>query len=126
MPRLILLADDNADNILLIRRILRRSGMELEIIETQSGEEVLRLANERSPEMILLDMKMPGMDGYETAAALKAGASTKDIPVIAVTAQAMMGDREKAMQAGCNEYITKPVDAALLVETMRRFLDERK
>jgi CheY-like chemotaxis protein len=126
MPRVVLIADDNADNILLIRRILRRSGIDLEIIEAHGGRDALQLANERMPEIILLDMKMPDMDGYEAAAAIKAGEATKNIPVIAVTAQAMMGDREKALDAGCSEYITKPVDAALLIETLKRFLNEGK
>jgi len=126
MPRVVLIADDNADNILLIRRILRRSGMDLEIVEAHGGRDALQLATEKLPEIILLDMKMPDMDGYQAATAIKAGETTKNIPVIAVTAQAMMGDREKALEAGCSEYITKPVDAALLIETLKRFLNEGK
>ncbi len=122
MPKLVLLADDNADNILLIRRMLKRSGLDIEIIDVQSGREVLKLAIERMPEVILLDMKMPDMDGYEAASMLKSSDATKHIPVIAVTAQAMIGDKEKAFQAGCNEYLTKPVDSALLIDTLKKYL----
>jgi two-component system, cell cycle response regulator DivK len=122
MPKLILIADDNVDNILLLRRILKRSGEDLEFIEAQSGREALELAIRRKPDLILLDMKMPNMDGYETAAALRLSEGISSVPVIAVTAQAMLGDKERAIQAGCNEYLTKPVDPALLVGTVKKFL----
>lgn len=122
MSHLVLIADDNADNILLMRRILRRSGIECEFIDAQTGREALRLAGERKPELILLDMKMPDMDGYETAGALKGNESTKHIPVVAVTAQAMLGDRERALGAGCDEYMTKPVDPVLLIQTLKKYI----
>lgn len=122
MAHLVLIADDNADNILLARRILRRSGIEFEFIDAHTGREVMHLANERKPELILLDMKMPDVDGYEAAAALKGSESTRNIPIIAVTAQAMLGDRERALAAGCDEYMTKPIDPALLIETMKKYV----
>lgn len=122
MSHLVLIADDNADNILLLKRILRRSDIDCQYIDAQSGREVLKLAAEKHPEVIFLDLKMPDMDGYKTAAALKADGSTRDIPVIAVTAQAMMGDMERALEAGCDEYMMKPVDPVLLVETLRKHL----
>ncbi len=122
MPHLILIADDNADNILLIRRILKRSGLELEFIDAQSGREAVRLAAERLPNLVLLDMKMPDLDGYGAAAELKANRLTRNIPVIAVTAQAMMGDRERALEAGCDEYLMKPIDPLLLIGTIRKYL----
>ena len=122
MPHLFLIADDNADNILLMRRLIKRLGKDFDCIEAQTGREALRLAVERNPEVILLDMKMPDMDGYETAVALKSNKSTSTIPVIAVTAQAMLGDRERALDAGCNDYLTKPIDPALLVETIKKYI----
>ena len=122
MPHVVLIADDNADNILLIRRILRRSGVDCEYLEAQTGREALRLAAERKPELILLDMKMPDMDGFEAAAALKSDESTKRIPVVAITAQAMLGDRERAIEAGCDEYVAKPVDPDLLLKTFKRYI----
>lgn len=125
MPHLILVADDNADNILLIKRMLRRSGLELEYLEAHSGQDALRLATDRVPELILLDMKMPDMDGYQTASALRASQATSHIPLIAVTAQAMIGDKERAIQAGCSEYITKPIDVDLLIQTVKRYLVQK-
>lgn len=122
MPHLVLIADDNSDNILLLKRILRRSGIECEYIEAQSGRETLRLAVEKHPEVIFLDLKMPDMDGFETAAALEADESTRGIPVVAVSAQAMLGDRERALAAGCDEYMMKPVDPVLLVETLKKYI----
>ncbi len=124
MPHLVLIADDNADNILLLRMIIRRSGIECEYIDAQSGREALKLATERNPELILLDLKMPNMDGYEAAAALRSKEPTKHIPIIAVTAQAMLGDKERALAAGCDEYMTKPVDPVLLVETVKKYLSK--
>lgn len=122
MSHLFLIADDNSDNILLMRRLIRRLGKEFECIEAQTGRETYRLAAERNPDLILLDMKMPDMDGYETAAALKSNKSTSNIPVIAVTAQAMLGDRERALEAGCDDYLTKPIDPVLLVMTLKKYI----
>lgn len=124
MSRLVLIADDNADNILLIKKILKRSGLDLEFIDVQSGRETLRVAIERVPEIILLDMKMPDIDGYKAAAELKSNDVTKHVPVIAITAQAMLGDKEKALQAGCNEYLTKPIDPVLLIDAIKKHLSE--
>ncbi len=124
MAYVVLIADDNADNILLIRRIVRRSGIECEFIDAQGGREALRLATARVPDIIFLDMKMPDMDGYEAASALKSNESTKHIPIIAVTAQAMLGDKERALAAGCDEYMTKPVDPVELVETMKKHISK--
>ncbi len=124
MPYVVLIADDNADTILLLRRIIGRSGTECEYIDAPGGREALRLASERVPDLIFLDMKMPDMDGYEAAAALKTNESTKHIPVIAVTAQAMLGDKERALAAGCDEYLTKPVDPQMLIETLKKYLSK--
>ena len=125
MPKLILIADDNADNILLIRAILKRAALDVEFADAQTGQEVLDFASKRVPDLILLDLKMPGMDGFEAATALKSNEQTQQVPIIAVTAQAMVGDREKAIEAGCSEYITKPVDRALLVETVKKYLSHK-
>jgi len=125
MPKLILIADDNADNILLIRAILKRAALDVEFADAQTGQEVLDFASKRIPDLILLDLKMPGMDGFEAATALKSNEQTQQVPIIAVTAQAMVGDREKAIEAGCSEYITKPVDRALLVDTVKKYLSHK-
>ncbi|MGO9480532.1 MAG: response regulator [Candidatus Kryptoniota bacterium] len=122
MPKLVLIADDNADNISLMRAILKRSALELEFADVQTGSEVLVFAAKRLPDIVLLDMKMPNMNGYETAAALRSNDRTKHIPIIAVTAQAMVGDKERALEAGCCEYITKPIDRTALVEAVTKYL----
>jgi CheY-like chemotaxis protein len=122
MPNLVLIADDNVDNILLLKRILKRSGIEIEFIDAQTGRDALEIALRRKPDLILLDMKMPNMDGYETAAALRLSEGVNNVPIIAVTAQAMLGDKERALQAGCNEYLTKPVDPILLIDIVKKYL----
>ncbi|MFZ1082303.1 MAG: response regulator [Candidatus Kryptoniota bacterium] len=122
MPKLVLVADDNVDNISLIRAILKRSALDVEIVDVQTGREVLEFVAKRIPEIILLDMKMPDMDGYETAVALKSNDQTKHVPIIAVTAQAMIGDREKALEAGCCEYVMKPIDRTLLIDAIKKYL----
>jgi len=125
MSKLVLIADDNIDNILLLKRILKRAGIDIEFIEAQTGRETLELAMRRKPNLILLDMKMPNMDGYETAAALRISEGINTVPIIAVTAQAMLGDKERAIQAGCNEYMTKPVDPMVLINSVKKYLAEK-
>ena len=122
MSKLVLIADDNVDNILLLKRILKRTGMDIEFIEAQTGREALELALTKKPDVILLDLKMPNMDGYETAAALRLSEGMNTVPIIAVTAQAMVGDKERALRAGCNEYLTKPVDPLVLIDTVKKYL----
>jgi len=126
MSKLVLVADDNVDNILLLKKILKRSGIDVEFIDAQTGRDTLELAIMKKPDLILLDMKMPNMDGYETAAALRLSEGTNETPIIAVTAQAMLGDKERALQAGCNEYLTKPVDPMVLIETINKYLAGKK
>ncbi|MGB9591215.1 MAG: response regulator [Candidatus Kryptoniota bacterium] len=123
MAKLILIADDNADNIFLIRKLISRAHLDVEIAEAQTGRDALSLAIQRRPAVILLDMKMPDMDGYETASALKAMEETRRIPIVAVTAQAMVGDKEKALEAGCDEYISKPIEPEILVRTIQKYLE---
>ncbi len=122
MSKLVLIADDNVDNISLIRAILKRSALDVEFADVQTGREVLEFVTKRIPDVILLDMKMPDMDGYETAAALKSNDQTKHVPIIAVTAQAMVGDKEKAFAAGCCEYIMKPIDRTQLLDAIKKHL----
>jgi CheY-like chemotaxis protein len=125
MAKLVLIADDNIDNVLLLKRILKRSGMDIEFIDAQTGRDTLELAMRKEPDLILLDMKMPNMDGYETVAALRLTEGISNVPVIAVTAQAMLGDRERALQAGCNEYLTKPVEPIVLIDMVKKYLAAR-
>jgi CheY-like chemotaxis protein len=123
MAKLVLIADDNADNIFLIRKLISRAHLDVEVIEAQTGRDTLTIAIQRRPAVILLDLKMPDMDGYQTASILKATEETRQIPIVAVTAQAMVGDKEKALKAGCDEYISKPIEPEILVRTIQKYLE---
>jgi len=116
----ILIVDDNRDNLELVVKVLRNNGYET--IEASDGEEALEKAVSERPCLILMDISIPKMDGYEVTRRLKGMEDCKDIPVIALTAHAMKGDREKAMEAGCNGYIAKPLDVRELPRQIRQYL----
>jgi len=104
----ILLVEDNENNRDMLSRRLRRRGHE--VLTAVDGLEGVDMARTAGPELILMDMSLPGLDGWDAARLLKAGEATRSIPIIALTAHAMGGDREKALGAGCDDYGTKPVD----------------
>jgi two-component system cell cycle response regulator DivK len=116
----ILLVEDNEMNRDMLSRRLRRKGFQ--ITTANDGVEGINLANSLKPDLILLDMSLPIKDGWTAARELKADSETSHIPIIALTAHAMQGDREKALQAGCDEYDTKPVELERLLEKMLHFL----
>jgi CheY-like chemotaxis protein len=106
MPRILLVEDNEMNRDMLSRRLRRRKyDVELAV----DGGEAVEMAGS-SPDLILLDMSLPVMDGWTVAGKLKADESTRSIPIIALTAHAMVGDREKALAAGCDDYETKPID----------------
>ncbi|MBT4101449.1 MAG: response regulator [Gemmatimonadetes bacterium] len=98
--------EDNPSNRKVVQHILRSTSYRL--LEAEDGETGLELARSRKPDLVLLDMQLPGMSGYEVAAALKAEADTRQIPVIAVTASALAGDDTRVFDAGCDDYLAKP------------------
>jgi two-component system cell cycle response regulator DivK len=104
----ILYVEDNEDNVFVIRNRLSRAGHE--ILVAGNGAEGLLLAQAEKPDLILMDLSLPVMDGWTATRHLKADPATRHIPVIALSAHAMSGDREKALEAGCDDYDTKPVD----------------
>ena len=118
----ILLVEDNAENRDMLSRRLIRRGYEIEFAE--DGEEAVRKAGETSPALILMDLSLPVMDGWEATRRIKADAATAAIPVIALTAHAMASDREKALGAGCDDYDTKPVDREGLLGKMQALLPD--
>jgi CheY-like chemotaxis protein len=119
----ILIVDDNEMNRDALSRRLGRRGYE--VILASDGQEGLEAAQTKSPALILLDLGLPVIDGWECARRLKADRATQAIPVIALTAHAMVGDREKAIEAGCDDFDTKPIDFTRLLERMDVLLARR-
>jgi CheY-like chemotaxis protein len=116
----ILIVEDNVLNLELATDLLAVAGYSIR--QARSGEEGLRLARLESPALILLDLRMPGLDGYGTLRALKADPRTAVIPTVALTAQAMAGDKETALAAGFDHYISKPIDTQTFSQTVARLL----
>jgi CheY-like chemotaxis protein len=117
----ILLVEDNEMNRDMLSRRLMRKGFD--VVLALDGGEGLAMATSESPDLILLDMSLPVINGWDVAHKLKEAATTSHIPIIALTAHAMDGDREKALAAGCNEYETKPIEFRQLLEKMNSFLN---
>jgi CheY-like chemotaxis protein len=123
MTERILVVEDNEDNIRLIDYLLKAHGYAP--LLARDGGEGVRVAIENRPDLVLLDIRMPGMDGYEVAAALKAEPGLAGIRVVAVTASAMVGDREQIAAAGFDGYIDKPIDPETFIEQVERWLPEQ-
>jgi CheY-like chemotaxis protein len=112
MPKILLVEDNEANRDMLSRRMERKG---YNVILAVDGESGVAMARAEAPDLILLDMSLPVLDGWEATRLLKADATTQRIPVIALTAHAMSGDREKAIEAGCDDYDTKPVEMSRLL-----------
>jgi len=119
----ILLVEDNEMNRDMLSRRLERKGYE--VLIAVDGEQGVTMARSEQPELILMDISLPMMDGWEATRRIKALSETQDIPIIALTAHAMPGDREKCLQAGCDSYDTKPIDLKRLLEKMTSLLAEK-
>ena len=117
----ILLVEDNEMNRDMLSRRLERKGFD--ICLAVDGEEAVELATIESPDLILMDMNLPKIDGYEATRRIKANDDLDDVPIIALTAYAMKGDKEKALAAGCDDYDTKPVDFSRLQQKIALLLD---
>lgn len=116
----ILLVEDNEMNADMLSRRLARRGFE--VVVAVDGEQGLRMAESEAPDLILMDMSLPVMDGWQATRQLKAEPGTRGIPVVGLTAHAMAEDRQKAMDAGCDDYDTKPVEFARLLEKINALL----
>jgi two-component system chemotaxis response regulator CheY len=117
---LILIADDRASSRELLRTVLERAGYA--VIEAEDGEQALERARTGNPDLILLDLQMPRLDGYAVLAALRQEPPFRKLPVLALTASAMRGDREKILEAGFTDYLAKPAGPEILRETVARLL----
>jgi CheY-like chemotaxis protein len=119
MPRILLVEDNEMNRDMLSRRLERRG---FEILAAPDGAEGVRMALAEKPDLVLMDMSLPVMDGWDATRAIKADPAGKEIPVIGLTAHAMAGDREKCLAAGCDEYDTKPVEFPRLMEKIDALL----
>lgn len=119
MPRLLYVEDNEMNRDMLSRRLRRRG---FEVFIAADGEQGLAMAATEKPDLILMDMSLPGLDGWEATRRLKAASDTAAIPVIGLTAHAMATDRDKCLEAGCDDYDTKPVELARLLVKIERLL----
>jgi CheY-like chemotaxis protein len=121
MPRLLVVEDNEMNRDMLSRRLIRKK---YDVLVAVDGRESVEVARSEAPDLILMDMSLPVMDGWEAARQLRANPETRAIPIIALTAHAMSGDREKAMEAGCDDYDTKPIELPRLLGKIEALLDE--
>ena len=121
----VLYIEDNDDNVYMLKMRLELTD-EFEVLTAEDGEKGCEMAAAERPDIVLMDLEMPGIDGWEATRRLKSNPDTHDIPVIALSAHALAGSREKALAAGCDEFDTKPVEFDRLVATLRRVLAGRK
>ena len=122
MPR-VLYVEDNEDNVYMLRRRLAKHGYDM--IVAEDGAKGIEAARREQPDLVLMDLSLPVLSGWDAARALKAAAETARIPIIALSAHALDGEREKALAAGCDEFETKPVDLARLLDKMARLAGGR-
>ncbi len=119
MPKILLVEDNEMNRDMLSRRLTRRG---YEIVIAVDGQQGVDLATSEKPALVLMDMSLPVIDGWEATRRIKASETTRHIPVIALTAHAMAGDREQALAAGCDDYDTKPIDLERLLPKIQKFL----
>jgi len=121
----LLYVEDNDDNVYMLKMRLELVG-DFEVVTAENGERGCEVAAAERPEIILMDLEMPIVDGWEATRRLKSNVQTRDIPVIALSAHALAGEREKALAAGCDEFDTKPIEFDRLVATIQRILVARR
>jgi len=118
MPKILLVEDNEMNRDMLSRRLLRRG---YEVVIAVDGQQGVEFALREQPQLVLMDMSLPVIDGWEATRRLKADPATRQIPVIALTAHAMAGDREQALAAGCDDYDTKPIELTRLLPKIEKF-----
>lgn len=120
MTKTVLIVDDNELNVKLFNDLLEASGYGT--VTTQDGHQAVALAREHAPDLILMDVQLPGISGLDITRTMKSDDGLKQIPVIAVTAHASKEDEERIRQSGCDDYVSKPIDIAMFLETVSRYL----
>jgi CheY-like chemotaxis protein len=122
LAKILLVEDNEMNRDMLSRRLVKRG---YEVVIAVEGEQGIALARSDSPDLVLMDMSLPVLDGWEATRRLKSDPATRDIPIIALTAHAMAGDREKASEAGCDDFDTKPVELPRLLSKIEGLLQKR-
>jgi len=123
MSKVVLIADDQPTNVKLLHVVLRKHGYTT--LEAIDGKQAVELAKVKKPDIILMDKNMPIMDGLEATRTLKKDESTKNIPIICLTSSAMKGDKEKILQAGADDYMSKPVDIYKVIEIVAQYVQRQ-
>jgi len=123
MKKTVLVIEDNEQNLYLVTFILTKSGYE--VLQARDGREGIDLAGQVIPTLILLDIQLPVMDGYEVAKTLRSNPKLADVPIVAVTSYAMVGDRERTLEAGCSGYIEKPINPETFMADIEKFLSKQ-
>jgi two-component system cell cycle response regulator DivK len=123
MAKVLLVEDNEMNRDMLSRRLIRRG---FEVVFAVNGKQGVDLARSEKPDIILMDMSLPIMDGWEATRCVKADDATRSVPIIGLTAHAMSGDREKALKAGCDDYDTKPIELDRLIGKIERLLGDGK
>jgi two-component system cell cycle response regulator DivK len=122
MPKILLVEDNEMNRDMLSRRLQKRG---YDVVLAEDGQQGVRLAQSESPALIIMDMSLPVLDGWEATRQLKAASATRSIPVIALTAHAMTGDRERALEAGADDFDTKPIELTRLLEKIEALLAKK-
>lgn len=120
MSKRILVVEDQEDNRRIVRDLFTSVGYK--VIEATTGEEGVRMAETHHPDLILMDIQLPGLDGYEATRRIKANPALRQIPIIVVTSYALSGDDVKAFEAGCDDYVSKPFSPRVLLAKVRKYL----
>lgn len=120
MAKQILVVEDHADNRRIMRDVLRNAGFK--VLEATSGPDGIAMAKDVHPDLILMDIQLPGIDGYEATKRIKAEPALASVPIIAVTSYALSGDDVKAFEAGCDDYLSKPVSPRQVLSKVRQYL----
>jgi two-component system, cell cycle response regulator DivK len=119
-PARVLIVEDNIDNYELVRFLLERSGYDTRW--ARSGSEGIAMTKDEKPDLILMDLSLPEMDGWTATSRLKSDPETKRIPIVALTAHTLPGDRKRALDAGCDDYLSKPMNIALFIQTVANLI----
>jgi two-component system cell cycle response regulator DivK len=122
IPKRILIVEDEEANIAVLLNILQLMMEQEQVIVARDGHEGIQMAYEHAPEVILMDLSLPKLDGWEVTRSLKSNPRFKDVPILALTAHAMVGDRDRALKAGCDDYFSKPIEVDEFIQFMRPYL----